>query len=113
MPRGKASGITLTNRDASIVLGMVARDDREHDIAAWFGVNQGRIAEVKAGSHGSIPAVSAQDLPPKGPPGPKGRRLRASVERALGILAAQGEAGLAEAINTLQTAKNRYDANEA
>ena len=54
MTRGKASGISLTNKDASIVLGMVARDDREHDIAAWFGVNQGRIAEVKKGSHGSI-----------------------------------------------------------
>ena len=46
MSRGKASGITLTNKDASIALGMVARGDREHDIAAWFGVNQGRIAEA-------------------------------------------------------------------
>ena len=113
MPRGKASGITLTNSDARIVLGMVARDDREHDIAAWFGVNQGRIAEVKAGSHGSLTAAPAQNLPPKGPPGPKGRRLRASVGRALDSLAAKGEAGLAEAVDILQTAKNRYDANEA
>src|ERR1700687_1078181 len=75
MPRGKASGITLTNKDASVVLGMVLRDDREHDIAAWFGVNQGRIAEVKDGSHG-VSAAPIQDLPPKGPPGPKGRQLR-------------------------------------
>jgi hypothetical protein len=42
MSRGKASGLSLTNKDASIVLGMIARDDRDHDIAAWFGVNQGR-----------------------------------------------------------------------
>lgn len=101
MPRGKASGITLTNRDASIVLGMVARDDREHDIAAWFGVNQGRIAEVKGGSHGTIRVAEAQDLPPKGPPGPKGRRLRTAVGRALDVLAAQAEAGLAEAVDIL------------
>ena len=25
----------------ALVLGMATRDDREHDIAAWFGVNQG------------------------------------------------------------------------
>ena len=112
MARGKASGITLTNRDASIVLGMVGRDDREHDIAAWFGVNQGRIAEVKAGSHGSITAAPAQGLPPKGPPGPKGRRLRAAVDRALAVLTANGGAGLTEAMDILQTAKNRYDADE-
>ncbi len=113
MARGKASGITLTNRDASVVLGMVARDDREHDIAAWFGVNQGRIAEVKAGSHGALQAAQAQDLPPKGPPGPKGRRLRGAVVTALDLLAARGEAGLAEAIGLLQDARNRYDADEA
>ena len=112
MPRGKASGITLTNRDASIVLGMVGRNDRDHDIAAWFGVNQGRIAEVKAGSHGSITAAPAQALPPKGPPGIKGRRLRAAVDRALGVIAARGEAGLPEAVQILESARTRYDANE-
>jgi hypothetical protein len=70
---------------------MVARDDREHDIAAWFGVNQGRIAEVKGGSHGTIRVAQAQDLPPKGPPGPKGRRLRGAVGKALDVLAAHAE----------------------
>lgn len=54
MTQGKISGLSLSNRDASIVLGMQKRGDREHDIAAWFGVNQGRIAEVKAGSHGVL-----------------------------------------------------------
>lgn len=49
MARGTVSGLSLSNKDVSVVLGMVARGDREHDIAAWFGVNQGRIAEAKAG----------------------------------------------------------------
>ena len=71
MPRGKASGITLSNNDASIVMGMVARDDRDHDIAAWFGVNQGRIAEVKAGSHGPVVAAPVKSAP-KGPRGERG-----------------------------------------
>jgi hypothetical protein len=43
----KASGYSLRKQDMRIVLGMVARGDRDHEIAAWFGVNQGRIAEVK------------------------------------------------------------------
>lgn len=113
MSRGKASGIHLTNKDASIVLGMVARGDRDHDIAAWFGVNQGRIAEVKDGSHGSIHAAPIQDLPPKGPPGLKGRRLHAYVSKALDLLAAKGGAGLSEVTAMLQDAKKQYDANEA
>ena len=71
--------MALTNRDAAIVLGMVARGDKRHDIAAWFGENQARIAEIEQGSHGSIAAAPAAELPPKGAPGPKGRRLRAFV----------------------------------
>jgi len=92
---------------------MVARGDREHDIAAWFGVNQGRIAEVKAGSHGSIAAAPPEDLPPKGPPGPKGQVLRSATEKAVAILAAKGAAGVAEAKDILEQAQKRYDANEA
>lgn len=69
MARGKASGYVLKSSDAAIIFGMVARDDRDHDIAAWFGVNQGRIAEVKDGSKfGVVAAAAANQLPPKGPP---------------------------------------------
>ncbi|WP_244598627.1 hypothetical protein [Rhizobium tubonense] len=47
---------------------MVARNDRHHDIAAWFGVNQGRIAEVISGRKFQGAAVaSTDDLPPPGP----------------------------------------------
>ena len=44
--RANSSGIQLSERDAAIVKGMLARGDRQHDIAAWFGVNGGRIAEI-------------------------------------------------------------------
>ena len=76
MARGKASGYVLTAKDAAIVLAMQARGDRDHDIAAWFGVNQGRVAEVKDGKFGSVSLAPANDLPPKGAPGVKGRALR-------------------------------------
>lgn len=87
MSRSKASGYVLKRADAPIIMGMVSRGDRDHDIAAWFGVNQGRIAEVKDGSKfGSVAAVPAAQLPPKGPPGIKGRRLRDDIQQALDAL---------------------------
>jgi hypothetical protein len=112
MPARKASGISLSNKDASVVLGMVARDDREHDIAAWFGINQGRIAEVKQGSHGTLVVAPAHELPPKGPPGVKGRRLRQSVRKALALLEEKGASAMAEALASLQDGAKQYDANE-
>jgi hypothetical protein len=75
--------MSLTNRDAQIVLGMIARGDKQHDIAAWFGENQARIVEVEKGSHGSLSAAPSSDLFPRGSPGPKGRRLRASARKAI------------------------------
>ena len=66
--RVEPSGLGLTAADAALIRGMIDRGDRHHDIAAFFGVNQGRIAEIKSGCRfAGIPAASAQDLPPKGP----------------------------------------------
>lgn len=110
MARGKASGYSLTSSDARIVRGMQQRGDRDHDIASWFGVNQGRIAEVKDGKFGSVDPAPANELPPKGPPGIKGRRLRASVEKALDSLR---NGDLDEALVILEAARKRYDAHEA
>lgn len=95
--KGKASGYSLVYSDAPIIFGMVARDDRDHDIAAWFGVNQGRIAEVKDGSKfGFVAAAPQSELPPKGAPGVKGRRLRDSAEYIRAALA-RGPEGLKDA----------------
>lgn len=111
--KGKASGYTLVRSDAPIILGMVARDDRDHDIAAWFGVNQGRIAEVKDGSKFGTPAAAhISQLPPSGPPGIKGRRLRSAVYEISKAIA-KGPSGLKEAEEIVQRAIAAYDANEA
>ncbi len=68
MKVAKPSGRRLSKRDADQVLGMVARGDRKHDIAAWFGVNQGRIAEVKQGVlHPGAKAAPQEELPHPGP----------------------------------------------
>ncbi len=111
MSRGKASGYNLTAADAKIVMGMLARNDREHDIAAWFGVNQGRVSGVKDGSDfGTVSAAPPEQLPPKGAPGPKGRVLRAMVVKAIDKLKAGNMAG---GIAELEEGLKRYNANEA
>jgi len=112
MPRGNASGYKLTHADVSIVFGMQARGDRDHDIAAWFGVNQGRVAEAKDGKFGNAPRAPASQLPPKGPPGIKGKRLRASLNKAI-ALANEGPAKMPQVLAALETAIAKYDANEA
>jgi hypothetical protein len=66
--RACASGISLSENDAAIVKGMLIRGDRQHDIAAWFGVNAGRIAEIATGCRfEKIEPASFDELPPSGP----------------------------------------------
>jgi hypothetical protein len=94
---------------------MAARGDRNHDIAAWFGVNQGRIKEAKDGRYGSPPAAPSNQLPPSGAPGVKGRRLRSGVDAAIAVLS-NAQAGDAQArsnaLKALQAAAAAYDKNE-
>ncbi|MGO8420962.1 hypothetical protein ACC807_15330 [Rhizobium ruizarguesonis] len=78
--------MAFSNKEASVVLGMVARGDKRHDIAAWYGENQARVAEVEQGQYGNVTAAPAAELPPKGAPGPKGRRLRSKVTKAVEAL---------------------------
>jgi len=48
---------------------MLARGDRQHDIASYFGVNGGRIAEIATGDNNYPNAQPAAEpeLPPPGP----------------------------------------------
>jgi hypothetical protein len=66
--RAPSSGLFLTEDDAAIVKGMLARGDRRHDIAAWFGVNGGRIGEIASGQKfRRVEPAASQLLPPPGP----------------------------------------------
>jgi hypothetical protein len=74
----------LSNRDAAIVKGMLRRGDRQHDIAAFFGVNGGRIAEISTGDRFSGVAEAAQnELPAPGPYnyGALNREMREELEK--------------------------------
>lgn len=89
LSRAKSSGVRLTEFDAALAKGMLARGDRQHDIAAWFGVNGGRIAEIANGSAFAWVHAAIEDLPPPGPY-PTGRQAseaQAALEQALDALA--------------------------
>jgi len=40
--------MAMTIHDAKIAIGLLARGDNQHDVAAWFGENQARILRVAA-----------------------------------------------------------------
>lgn len=77
--RACASGISLSQSDAAIVKGMLNRGDRQHDIAAWFGVNGGRVAEIATGYRfARVISATRDQLPPPGPY-PAGRVAVAAI----------------------------------
>jgi hypothetical protein len=66
--RAPSSGINLTEQDAAIVKGMLQRGDRQHDVAAYYGVNGGRIGEISVGkNYRWVVPAPAWELPSPGP----------------------------------------------
>jgi hypothetical protein len=66
--RAPSAGISLTRADAALVKAMLERGDRQSDIASYFGVNGGRIAEISTGHRfGGVTPADEDDLPPPGP----------------------------------------------
>ena len=59
----------LNHRETRVVKGMLLRGDRQHDIAAYFGVNAGRAAEVATGdcTYPNAQPMEENQLPPPGP----------------------------------------------
>ena len=67
MKRAENSGKKITVDQAPIVKGMLLRGDRQHDIAAWFGVNGGRITEINRGQKFLDITPQTKNLPRPGP----------------------------------------------
>ena len=109
MPKAPRSGLTVRDVDVPIILAMVARGDRRHDVAAWFGLNQGRIKEVEDGAYGNHSVARGADLPPSGSPGPKARTLRRAIEETRRLLQRDD---IAAARERLDRAAIEFDQNE-
>jgi hypothetical protein len=58
---------SLQTTDIPLIKGMLARGDRQSDIAAFFGVNSGRIAEIHTGKRFPEASTAIDGLPPPGP----------------------------------------------
>ncbi|ESZ38544.1 hypothetical protein X731_28915 [Mesorhizobium sp. L2C054A000] len=102
--------VALTKNDAGLIVGMAARGDKHHDIAAYFGENQARIAEVLSGqAFGHVEAAQTAVLPPKGAPGIKGRRILAHIEKAIVALDA---GNIDDAKATLAAGVKRWNLHE-
>lgn len=67
MARAASNGRVLTNGDATLVKGMISRGDRQHDIAAFFAVNGGRIGETSTGANFAHVVAATTNLPPRAP----------------------------------------------
>jgi hypothetical protein len=60
----KEKEMTLRNGDIALIKGMLKRGDRQSDIAAWFGVNGGRIAEINTGQRRpEVKTAKPEELP--------------------------------------------------
>ena len=57
----------LTAADAAVVKAMLARGDRQSDIAAFFKVNAGRISEINTGKTFVTVTAANDNVPPPGP----------------------------------------------
>ena len=89
------SGIRLDEGDAAVVKAMLARGDRQHDIAAWFGVNGGRIGEIaNLRAFATVIPEHGANLPPRGPY-PSGRDATVALQA---LVAAREAIASAEAV---------------
>jgi hypothetical protein len=58
----------LNDSVIALVKGMLARGDKQSDIAACFLINSGRVAEINRGDRGPhVVAAKNEALPPPGP----------------------------------------------
>lgn len=56
--------MALNEEQASLVKGLLARGDKQHDIASFFGENAGRIADIATGKKfPEVQAAPRKDLP--------------------------------------------------
>ena len=68
--RAAAGPRRLSADMAAVAKGMLARGDRQHDIAAYFGLNAGRISELAKGTtYLEVEPLPEAALPPAGPYG--------------------------------------------
>ena len=95
--RAEPSGLALTAQDAALIRGMIDRGDRHHDIAAFFGVNQGRISGRSGRHHQGLTAQGTL-------PGPEGGMARKPAALTAGFPKPEGRSPASRVLNTTNLA---------
>lgn len=74
----------LEAQQVALIKGMLKRGDRQSDIAAYFGVNSGRIAEINTGERAAeVLAAAEYELPEPGPYIVLPHRFKTALEHVL------------------------------
>jgi hypothetical protein len=76
----------FTTNDIATVKGMLVRGDKQHDIAAYFKCNSGRIAEIATGKVGNGIKAAPSAALPSIESGPRYIDPNAPLERQSGVL---------------------------
>ncbi len=67
MAKVDGDDVELTDGDAAMIKGMLIRGDKQHHIAAWFGVDSRAVSHVSTGkTHVNVKALEPRLLPPPG-----------------------------------------------
>lgn len=108
MAKADRSGIRVQNWMLPVIFAMLNCGDRKHDIAAWFGLNQGRVKGVEDGQYGKASPAPMSKLPPSGSPGPRALEIRDAVDEIRKLIKA-GDADAA--IKRIDAARTEFDKN--
>lgn len=76
----------LNNEQIAVVKGMLARGDKQHTIAAHFGVNGGRIAEVATGKVGAAIRPATNSMLPFIDHSPRYIDPNTTIEKQVSVL---------------------------
>jgi hypothetical protein len=77
--------MSLTIEQAAVVKGLLGRGEKQHDVAGYFGVNGGRVAEIAKGKRfPDVKPASKVDLPTPAQMVPWGF-IMAEAQKALAI----------------------------
>lgn len=76
----------LNNEHIAVVKGMLMRGDKQHDIAAHFRINSGRVAEIATGKIGTNVKAAPINTLPSIEVGPRYIDPNSTIERQVAVL---------------------------
>jgi hypothetical protein len=103
----------LTAEQVAIVKGLLARGEKQSDIAAFFGSNGGRIAEIHTGQkHSDVKPAPPKDLPTQAQLVPYGH-IALVVLKAIDVAMIGLQSARAKFLEEIEHERERFEAIES